>query len=199
MEESTVRDLQSLGYLLLHGHKDATLVYSPALHGRLRKWANKHFPLSCFSCKSVFYPSSKDFAAEVGMGTSQWNAQGWLCRRCCSAQQNGRAAAATVAASQETHIAKDGKAYTKKDFQKWYGDAGGNIWDTAPTKPRQASPASRRLYTTPWAARRLSWIGRRERTKREKAKVNDHGSFEADTTSAMPDGGLLTSRHDRTM
>lgn len=41
VEESTVRDLQSLGYLLLHGHKDATLVYSPALHGKLRKWANK--------------------------------------------------------------------------------------------------------------------------------------------------------------
>ena len=48
------------------------------------------------------------------MGASQWNAQGWLCRKCCSAQQNGRAAAATVAASQETHIGKDGKAYTKQ-------------------------------------------------------------------------------------
>jgi hypothetical protein len=43
-------------------------------------------------------------------------------------------------AVQERHIAWDGRAYTKEDFQQYYGDAGGNMWDTAPTKPHQAFP-----------------------------------------------------------
>ena len=33
----------------------------------------------------------------------------------------------SAVAVQERRIAWDGKAYTKEDFQQWYGAAGGNI------------------------------------------------------------------------
>ena len=34
-------------------------------------------------------------------------------------------------AAQERRIAWDGRAYTKEDFQQWYGAAGGSMWDLA--------------------------------------------------------------------
>ena len=43
----------------------------------------------------------------------------------------------SAVAIQESRMAWDGKAYTKEEFQQWYGAAGGNIWDTAVRKLRK--------------------------------------------------------------
>ena len=86
MEESTVEDLQSHGYLLVDVYWDATLVYGRPLCARLARWADKHFRLKCITCGSTFYPSSGTFAEDVGKGYSQWGPQGWCCSECCWAQ-----------------------------------------------------------------------------------------------------------------
>ena len=86
VEESTVQDLQSHGYLLVEVHWDATLVYGRPLCARLARWADKHFRLKCITCGSTFYPSSGTFAEDVGKGYSQWGPQGWCCSECCWAQ-----------------------------------------------------------------------------------------------------------------
>ena len=94
-EESTVRDLQNHGYLLLDLYHDATLVYGIALQASigLREWADKHFSLRCLACSKIIHPSSMTFADDVGIGYTQWgisqrrkNTFGWFCRDCwCSA------------------------------------------------------------------------------------------------------------------
>ena len=40
---------------------------------------------------------------------------------------------------QERRIAWDGEAYTKAEFQQWYGAAGGTIWDSAVTESSRTS------------------------------------------------------------
>ena len=89
VEELTVQDLQCHGYLLVEAYWDATLVYSPALRKctRLARWADKHFTLRCFTCRSTLYPSETS-ADDVGKGYSQWGPQGWYCSECCCAQKS---------------------------------------------------------------------------------------------------------------
>ena len=52
----------------------------------------------------------------------------------------GRAAAATVATRQERRIAWDGEAYTKEDFQQYYGvNKFAELWSTAMREPGEIS------------------------------------------------------------
>lgn len=115
-EEATIERLQDEGYLVLDVGGDATLVYGPALQSssRLARWSDKHFTLTCYSCKWRALPSSPGFAAEVGAGYSQWRGtaehrasglgseyQPWCCLKCAApeaAADGGRGTLGTLSA-----------------------------------------------------------------------------------------------------
>ena len=46
----------------------------------------------------------------------------------------GDPSVSSAVAIQERRMAWDGKAYTKEEFQQWYGAAGGNLWGLATVK-----------------------------------------------------------------
>ena len=73
-EEMIVQQLQEKGYLLVEAGGDATLLYASAVQSSpaLANWADKWFPLECYSCGWWTYPSMLDFSGMVGHGYSQW-------------------------------------------------------------------------------------------------------------------------------
>lgn len=86
-EESTIKALQQVGYLLVEAGYDATLVHGPAmaLSNQLCAWADKYFTLTCNACRVTATPSSQDFAEKVGKAYTQWRDtkhSQWYCRDC---------------------------------------------------------------------------------------------------------------------
>ena len=85
-DQRIVLELMKHGYHLVHSGGDTLLLHRQAMRKvpRFRRWADRHFTLTCEECHWKTWPSKSAFKWETGGGTRQWHWGRWVCTWCAT-------------------------------------------------------------------------------------------------------------------
>ena len=85
-DQRIVLELMKHGYHLVHSGGDTLLLHSREMRKspRFRRWADRHFTLTCIECHWKTWPSKCAFKRETRGGTTQWHRGRWVCTWCAT-------------------------------------------------------------------------------------------------------------------